>query len=110
MSQWWKSIRDGIQRAVFDQQREVLKVLAWAEKRVGEPHVTYIPGMYRWLTYIEISFYSKGRVSSDNALSVLYEMRDSEPGLVDFTIRREGVVGSFWAINANGRRVLEEKR
>lgn len=97
MSQWWKAIRDRIQRALFNQQREVLLILAWSE---------------RWMTYIEVSFASRGRVSSDNALTVLYHLRDDmgdEP-LVDFAIRREGQVGSYWAINAAGRKWLEDRR
>lgn len=107
MSQWWKPIRDRIQRAVFNQQANVLRVLA---ENGG------------WMTYIEISFNSKGRVSSDNALTVLYEMRDEvsfetrDGGSprVDFTIRRTNgdtiEVGSFWRISDAGRRWLEDRR
>ena len=93
MTQWWKPIRDKLQRTLFNQQLSVLRVLA----KNGGP-----------MTYGEVSFAANGKVSTDNALTVLYEMRDSmEPPLVDFSIRRGGVTESFFAINAAGREYLK---
>lgn len=75
--------------------------------------VTPRPESDRWMTYVDVSFNFRGRVSTDNALAALDAMSiEREPGewLVDRRYERDGVEGTYFAINHRGRKWLEERR
>ena len=102
-------IRDRIKRAYDDPRGEAARLI-WSPERVVLEVLAESERQWNWadsfMTYVEVSFHSGGRVSPDTALAALQDMQQEQAPRVEYAIRRHGEVGSYWAISAKGREWL----